>query len=140
MAFPVEEKFIENAEAELGVKFPESFRNKMMKLNGGCVQIPSDDEVDEDELDYYELNPFYDTSDKKRIKRTCNSIVHETKIYREQYGLPQNLIVLADSDGDLLVYKIEDNVIIDPAVYWRGRDTEELVIVADDFSELKVDV
>jgi hypothetical protein len=140
MAFPVEEKFIENAEAELGVKFPESFRNKMMKLNGGCVQIPSDDEVDEDELDYYELNPFYDTSDKKRIKRTCNSIVHETKIYREQYGLPQNLIVLADSDGDLLVYKIEDNGIIDPAVYWRGRDTEELVIVADDFSELKVDV
>jgi hypothetical protein len=140
MAFPVEEKFIENAEAELGVKFPESFRNNMMKLNGGCVQIPSDDEVDEDELDYYELNPFYDTSDKKRIKRTCNSIVHETKIYREQYGLPQNLIVLADSDGDLLVYKIEDNGIIDPAVYWRGRDTEELVIVADDFSELKVDV
>ena len=140
MAFPVEEKFIENAEAELGVKFPESFRNKMMKLNGGCVQIPSDDEVNEDELDYYELNPFYDTSDKKRIKRTCNSIVHETKIYREQYGLPQNLIVLADSDGDLLVYKIEDNGIIDPAVYWRGRDTEELVIVADDFSELKVDV
>ena len=140
MVFPVEEKFIENAEAELGVKFPESFRNKMMKLNGGCVQIPSDDEVDEDELDYYELNPFYDTSDKKRIKRTCNSIVHETKIYREQYGLPQNLIVLADSDGDLLVYKIEDNGIIDPAVYWRGRDTEELVIVADDFSELKVDV
>ena len=124
----------------MGVKFPESFRNKMMKLNGGCVQIPSDDEVDEDELDYYELNPFYDTSDKKRIKRTCNSIVHETKIYREQYGLPQNLIVLADSDGDLLVYKIEDNGIIDPAVYWRGRDTEELVIVADDFSELKVDV
>ena len=140
MAFPVEEKFIENAEAELGVKFPESFRNKMMKLNGGCVQIPSDDEVDEDELDYYELNPFYDTSDKKRIKRTCNSIVHETKIYREQYGLPQNLIVLADSDGDLLVYKIEDNGIIDPAVYWRNRDTEELVVVADDFSELKVDV
>ena len=140
MAFSVEEKFIEKTEAELGVKFPESFRNKMMKLNGGCVQIPSDDEVDEDELDYYELYPFYDTSDKKRIKRTCNSIVHETKTYREQYGLPQNLIVLADSDGDLLVYKIEDNGIIDPAVYWRDRDTEELVVVADDFSELKVDV
>jgi hypothetical protein len=135
MAFPVEEKFIEIAEAELGVKFPDSFRNKMMKLNGGCIQFP-----DEDEVDYYELNPFYDTSDKKRIKRTCNSIFHETKTYREQYGLSQNLIVLADSDGDLLVYRIKENGKIDPKVYWRNRDTEELVIVANDFSELKVGV
>jgi len=138
MAFPVEEKFIEIAEAELGIKFPESYRNKMMKLNGGCVKLPDEDDVDEDEVSYYELNPFYDASDKKRIKRTCNSIVHETKTYREQYGLPQNLIVLADSDGDLLVYRIEENGKIDPKVYWRDRDTEELVIVADDFSELKV--
>jgi hypothetical protein len=140
MAFPVEEKFIEIAEAELGIRFPESFRNKMMKLNGGYVQVPIEDEVGEDEVEYYELNPFYDTSDKKRIKRTCNSIVHETKTYRDQYGLPQNLIVLANSDGDLLVYKIEENGKIDPAVYWLDRETEELVIVANDFSELKEDV
>ncbi len=137
MAFPVEEKFIEMAEAELGVRFPESFRRKMMALNGGCVQLPDEEEMDEDEVTYYELNPFYDTSDPKRIKRTLNSLVHETKTYREQYGLPQNLIVLADSDGDLLVYKIEEDGKIDPTVYWRDRDTEELVIVADDFSELK---
>lgn len=140
MAFPVEEKFIELAEAELGIKFPESFRDKMLKLNGGCVLLSDEDEMDENEVGYYELNPFYDTSDKKRIKRTCNSIVHETKTHREQYGLPQNLIVLADSDGELLVYKIEENGTIDPKVYWRARDTEELVVVADDFSELKVDV
>ncbi|MEJ2444833.1 MAG: SMI1/KNR4 family protein [Exilibacterium sp.] len=140
MAFPVEEKFIEKAEAELGVKFPESFRNKMMKLNGGSVQFPNEEEVAEDEVGYYELHPFYDTSDKKRIKRTCNSIVHETKTYRDQYGLPQNLIVLADSDGDLLVYKIEENGKIDPRVYWLDPDTEELVIAANDFSELKEDV
>jgi hypothetical protein len=140
MAFPVEEKFIEIAEAELGIRFPESFRNKMMKLNGGYVQFSIEDDVGEDEVEYYELNPFYDTSDKKRIKRTCNSIVHETKTYRDQYGLPQNLIVLANSDGDLLVYKIEENGKIDPAVYWLDRETEELVIVANDFSELKEDV
>ncbi|WP_193165844.1 SMI1/KNR4 family protein [Microbulbifer hainanensis] len=140
MAFPVEEKFVEIAEAELDARFPESFRNKMMKLNGGCVQLPSDDEVDEDEVGYYELNPFYDTSDKKSMKRTCNSIVHETKTYRDDYGLPQNLIVLADEDGDLLVYKIDETGEIDPKVYWRDRDTEDLIIVANDFSELKEDV
>jgi hypothetical protein len=129
MAFPVEEKYIEQAEAELGARFPESFRNKMMRLNGGCVEVSDD---------YYELHPFYDTSDKKRIKRTCNSIVHETKTYRDQYGLPQNLIVLGDNGGgDLLVYKIDENGNIDPRVYWRDRDTEELVLVTNDFSELK---
>jgi hypothetical protein len=137
MSFPVDEKFIEIAEAELGAKFPESFRNKMMRLNGGCVQLPDEDELDKDEVSYYELHPFYDTSDKKRIKRTCNSIVHETKTYRDHYGLSQNMIVLADCDGDLLVYKIEENGKIDPKVYWRDRDTEELEIVANDFSELK---
>lgn len=139
MAFPVEEEFIEKAEAELGVRFPDSFRNKMMELNGGCVVIPDDEEEDEDIASYYELNPFYDTSDKNRIKRTCNSIVHETKTYREQYGLPNHLIVLADCDGDLLVYKIEEGGAIDPKVYWRDQDTEELVIIADDFSELTVE-
>lgn len=129
MPFPVEEKFIELAETELGAKFPESFRKKMMRHNGGCVEVS---------MDYYHLHPFYDTSDKKRIKRTCNSIVHETKTYRDQYGLPENLVILADNGGgDLLVYKIEENGKVDPRVYWRNRDTEELVIVANDFSELK---
>ena len=63
MAFPVDEKYIENAEIELGVKFPDSFRKKMMKVNGGGVEVSTD---------YFELHPFYDASDKKRIKRTCN--------------------------------------------------------------------
>ncbi|MEJ2760706.1 MAG: SMI1/KNR4 family protein [Gammaproteobacteria bacterium] len=69
---------------------------------------------------------------------TCNSIVHETKTYRENYGLSQELIVMGDNGGgDLLVYKIKDDGTIDPSIYWRDHDTEELVIVAEDFSELK---
>jgi hypothetical protein len=55
--------------------------------------------------------------------------------------LPQNLIVFGDNGGgDLLVYNIVNNEKIDPKVYWRDRDTEELVIVANDFSELKESV
>lgn len=98
MAFPVEDKYIANAEKELGAKFPASFREKMMKSNGGSVEVSTD---------YFELHPFYDTSDKKRIKRTCNSILHETKTAREHYRLPQNLIVIGNNGGgDVLVYKI----------------------------------
>ena len=132
MAFPVETKFIEKAEAELGAKFPASFREKMMRLNGGGVEV---------ETDYFELHPFYDTSDKKRIKRTCNSIVHETKTARDHYRLPKNLIVIGNNGGgDVLVYKIEENGEIDPTVYWFDHETEELVFAASDFSELKESV
>lgn len=132
MAFPVEEKFIEKAEAELGAKFPASFREKMMRLNGGGVEV---------DTDYFELHPFYDTSDKKRIKRTCNSIVHETKTARDYYRLPKNLIVIGDNGGgDVLVYKIKENGEIEPTVYWFDHETEELVFAAGDFSELKESV
>ena len=132
MPFPVEEKFIEKAEAELGTKFPESFRMKMMKLNGGGIEVSDD---------YFELHPFYDTSDKKRIKRTCNSIVHETKTARDYYRLPSNLIVIGNNGGgDVLVYKIEENGEIRSTVYWFDHETEELVFAAKDFSELNESV
>ncbi len=85
MAFPVEEIFVVKAENELGVRFPDSFREKMMQKNGEGVEVG---------MDYFSLYPFYDTSEKKRIKRTCNSIVHETKMARDHYRLPNNLIVI----------------------------------------------
>jgi hypothetical protein len=128
MAFPVDEKYILNAEEALGVKFPASFREKMMKSNGGGVEVSTD---------YFELHPFYDTSDKKRIKRTCNSILHETKTARDNYRLPKNLIVIGNNGGgDVLVYKIESNGSIGNTVYWLDHETEELVFAANDFGEL----
>jgi hypothetical protein len=129
MAFPVDEKYIEEAEGELGARFPESFRNKMMMLNGGGVEVGTD---------YFELHPFYDTSDKTRIKRTCNSIVHETKMARKHYRLPENLIVIGNNGGgDVLVYKVEAHGGVEPAVYWYDHETEELVFAANDFGSLK---
>lgn len=128
MAFPVDEKYIVNAEKALGAKFPASFREKMMKLNGGGVEVSTD---------YFELHPFYDTSDKKRIKRTCNSIVHETKMARDHYRLPENLVVIGNNGGgDVLVYKIESNGSIGNTVYWLCHETEELLLAANDFGEL----
>ena len=130
MAFPVDERFIAIAEADLGVKFPSPFREKMMESNGGGVEVLTD---------YFELHPFFDTSDKKRIKRTCNSIVHETRTAQERYDLLQNLIVIGNNGGgDILVYKIEDNGVLGATVYWLDHETKELVFAANDFAELKV--
>lgn len=63
MAFPVEEKFIVKAELELAVRFPDSFRAKMMKNNGESVQV---------EADYFTLHPFYDTSAKTQANPADN--------------------------------------------------------------------
>jgi len=129
MSFPVQEKYIEQAESELGIRFPDSFRNKMMKQNGGEIEIGED---------YFQLYPFYDTSEKKRIKRTCNSIVHETKNERTHYGMPDYLIAIGNNGGgDILVYKINQNNKLEPNVYWLNHETEELVFAANDFSELQ---
>lgn len=43
MAFPVEEKYIRKAEAELGVKLPNSYVNKLIIKNGG--ELVSEEEV-----------------------------------------------------------------------------------------------
>ena len=105
------------------------FAAKMMQLNGVGVEVGAD---------CFSLHPFYDTSDKKRTKRTCNIIVHETKMARVHYRLPNNLIVIGNNcSGDVLVYKVEGNGSIDPTVYWFDHETEEMVFAANEFSDLK---
>jgi len=129
MPFPVEELYIQNAESELGVRFPDSFRNKMQEANGGRVDVGEDN---------YELHPFYDTSNRKRITRTCNSIVHETKKEREGgWQLPDRIIVIGNNgSGDKLVFQVEANGCIDPSVYWFDHETRELKLAAKDFNDL----
>lgn len=128
MPFPIEEQYILNTENELGVRFPDAFRHKMMQSNGGGVKVKQD---------YFVLHPFYDTSSKKRIKRTCNSILHETKTARDHYGLADNLVVIGNNGGgDMLVYKIDDDGSLNSTVYWQDHETERLIIAAKDFGEL----
>ncbi|MDH1857650.1 SMI1/KNR4 family protein [Acinetobacter junii] len=42
MAFPIEEQYILEAEKELNLVFPSSFKNKMMIENGGDVFVEND--------------------------------------------------------------------------------------------------
>lgn len=129
MAFSVEEKYILNTEKELNVRFPDSFRKRMMDSNGEGVTVKQD---------YFELHPFYDTSDKKRIKRTCNSIFHETITARKGHQFPENLIVIGNNGGgDVLVFKIENDGNLNNAVFWLDHETRELIFAANDFSELE---
>jgi len=130
MPFPVDEKYIVATEQKLGVTFPASFRSKMIKENGGEVDTPPDT---------WQLFPFYDTSDKGRIKRTCNDIVRETASAKQWAGFPSGAIAIgANGCGDKLVLmpsapptKLQD------AVFWWDHETRQLHRICDDFAKLK---
>jgi hypothetical protein len=64
MPFPVEAKWIMQTEEKLGVRFPSSFVTAMARLKGCVVQTC---------VDRFDLFPFLDASDRKRIQRTCGS-------------------------------------------------------------------
>ena len=128
MAFPVDEKFILIAEEELAVRFPDAYRSSMMSINGGFVEV---------DADVFSIYPFFDTSEKKRLRRTTNSNVRETLTARKHYGLPEDLVAIADNGGgDLLVYRVRPDRTIDPTVFFLDHENGDLLPVAVHFGEL----
>ncbi|MGQ8870110.1 SMI1/KNR4 family protein [Myroides sp. TSA_177.3] len=95
MPFPIELTYIKQTEDELGVWFPDDFKAKMMQENGGELSTEEDD---------WQLYPFFDRSDKKRISRTCNHIGLETKQAQAWRNFPANAIAIASNgSGDHLI-------------------------------------
>ena len=133
MPFPVEERFIRATEEELGVRFPASFVAKMLNENGGEVEFgpPGSDWC-------WQLFPFLDSSDKKRLRRTCNDIVRETEASKKWLGFPPNAVAIGSMDADRLVLlpKTERVDELDHAVYWWDHETGDVEKIADDFSEV----
>ena len=101
MPFPVDIKYIIETEHELGIVFPDSFKAKMKKENGGELMTEDDD---------WQLFPIFDKSDNKRISRTCNHIVLETKQARSWDNFPNNGVAIASNgSGDNLILMPLDN-------------------------------
>ena len=134
MPFPIDEKYIAQTEQQLGLTFPPCFKAKMIEMNGG--EVVADD-------DLWQLFPFFDQADKKRIKRTCNHIIYETKQAQQWQGFPADAIAIASNgSGDLLIFKKMDNVRIseqqlDDTVYRWSHETATLKVVAQQFDQLK---
>ncbi len=96
MPFPVAEQFIAATESKLGVAFPDAFRARITSNNGGEVSTDDDD---------WQLYPFFDTSDSKRLSRTSNDIVRETTSARQWRGFPPEAVAIASNGcGDQLVF------------------------------------
>ena len=133
MPVPVDERFIRATEEKLGVRFPLSFVARMLDENGGEVEAgpPGSDWC-------WQLFPFLDTSDKKRLKRTCNDIVRETDESKRWTDFPPNAVAIGSMDADRLILlpKPEEPEELRDGVYWWDHETGAVEKVADDFSEI----
>ena len=126
MAFPVESKYIEQTESEMNTRFPERFKCRMMKRNGG--ETPDEE---------FQLFPFWDKSDRKRIARTSNHIGIETKNAKDWSGFPQHAVAIGSGGtGDLLVLQHHGDGQLEETIYLWDHETEETRIIASDISEL----
>jgi hypothetical protein len=128
MPFPIDEKYIIETESELNVKFPNEFKNRMIKSNGG--------ELVTDEFEF-ELFPFFDKSDRKRISRTCNHIGLETKNAREWNGFPENGIAIgSDGFGNLIILIHSGNGILNDSIYFWNHEIGQIDKIAKSINEL----
>jgi hypothetical protein len=129
MAFQIDLKYILEAEKEYGLVFPHKFKCKMVRENGGEL-ITSDD--------HWQLFPFFDKSDKKRISRTCNHIGIETKMAKTWDNFPSNGVAIATNEsGDYLVLlpsNTDCKVLMEEVYIWY-HETGEVNKIANSIDE-----
>ena len=122
MPFPVDIKYIIETEQELGLVFPNSFKSKMTKENGGELMTEDND---------WQQFPFFDKSDNKRISRTCNHIILETKQARMWNNFPDNAIASNGSGDNLILLPFDNNnKKLKEEIYLWQHETGDIQLVA----------
>lgn len=129
MPFPLEMRFVRQAEEKLARKLPLGYLSRICRSNGGELAVGTD---------VFRLYPVLDSTDRKRLSRTCNDIVRETASARQWPRFPPDgLAIGGNGGGDKLVLMAEaDTERFTDAVYWWDHETGELHFVADSLDDL----
>ncbi|QDU81620.1 SMI1 / KNR4 family protein [Polystyrenella longa] len=95
MPFPVDLKYILDAEEQLQVKLPSSLSEYLQRWNGAEIEIEEDD---------WQVFSVLDKSNRKQIARSWNDIVSGNKSASSCAGFPPKAIAIAQNgSGDYLV-------------------------------------
>jgi len=133
MAFDISEEQVVATEAEIGRKLPSTYRSMMMANNGGTA---FDDE------DQWDIHPIRDTSDRKRLSRSCNHILVETKSAQEWRGFPKDALAIGGNGfGDvmMLLPSPSDPLVYDDQIYGFWHETGEVKPLADSLSCFEIE-
>jgi hypothetical protein len=125
MPFTVTTEEIAKTEAKTGFRFPLGLKSRLAKDNGGEVEVSGD---------CWELVPFLDSSDRKRLARTCNDIVRETARMRDWDGFPSDAFVVAkNGSGDCLIVlpESEGSKELGETIYFWNHETRDYEPVAN---------
>ena len=88
----------------------------------------------------FELYPFFDKFDKKRISRTCNHIGLETKNVRECNGFPDNGIAIGtDGFGNQLILTHNGNGSLTDELYLWNHETGQIKKIAESINKLYIE-
>jgi hypothetical protein len=94
----------------------------MRHANGGTLAIDGED---------WELHPILDETDAKRIARTCNDVVQETKEAQAWAGFPKEALAIASNGaGDRLVLLRSGDDNYGETVYVWNHESQELLELA----------
>ncbi|MBE4164561.1 DUF3265 domain-containing protein [Vibrio parahaemolyticus] len=128
MAFNLKEEQLVNTEVELGARLPHDYRESMKTDNGGEATTEEDD---------WELYPIKDNSDRKRLARTCNHIIAETKACFGFGNFPHHALAIASNGlGDQMVF-LKESEQFKPEVYVWLHETGEIKLLASSFAKLE---
>lgn len=115
MPLPVEQKYIEECENELGAKFPDAYRIGMSEDNGGDLDLDEG----------WEIYPIKNNKDRITMSRTANHVVLETYNDRKIPSFPKNGVSIAhDGMGNRLVLLIEESEIKNLVYMWNHENGE----------------
>jgi hypothetical protein len=115
MGLPVTEERVRDAERELGREFPPTLRRRLLRENGGDIEVagyPGDDAS-------WQLHPVWDPTDRRTAARSAAHIVHQTNEVGSGSGVPDGAVVIAgNGSGDLLLLLADDD-----RAYWWDHET-----------------
>jgi len=134
MAFDISEKYIAEAEKILHCSLPSSYKSIMRDNNGGTVEIDGE---------FWELFPIRDSSNKKRLARSCNDIITETNSYSKYTNFPENSLAIAsDGSGNLLIFMRRSSnafCVFSEEVYILDHETGSITKISDSFKDLQIE-
>lgn len=133
MAFDISDEQIAATESILGRKLPPIYRSIMSKNNGGTAF------TDEDQWD---IHPIKDASDRKRLSRSCNHVLIETKSAKEWRGFPSDALAVGGNGfGDVMILlpSDTDETTFGDRLFVFWHETGSVEPLADDLSAFEIE-